>query len=44
MEANLRTDLRTRLAMDGDEPFRPLPRITAESLISEVIRSAEPAE
>lgn len=38
MEADLRVDVRTRTVMDGDEPWRPLPNITAEGLIARAIR------
>lgn len=37
MEANLRIDLRTFALMDGDEPFRPLPPVTAEGLLRRAI-------
>ncbi len=37
MEADLRIDLRTRTVMDGDEPWSPLPFITAEALIARVV-------
>ena len=36
MEADLRIDLQTRTVMDGDEPWSPLPFITAEALIARV--------
>lgn len=37
MEANLRIDLRTRALMDGNEPFRPLPFFTTESLVARAL-------
>jgi hypothetical protein len=40
VEANLRIDVRTCTVMDGDEPWRPLPFVTAEQLVARAIQSS----
>jgi hypothetical protein len=40
MEANLRIDVRTRVVMDGDEPWRPMPFVTVEQLIARAVLSS----
>lgn len=43
MEANLRIDPRTRVVMDFDEPWRPLPFVTAEILVARALQGSPAA-
>jgi hypothetical protein len=39
-EANLRMDVRSRTVMDGNEPWQPMPKVTAEDLVKRAVRTA----